>query len=133
MVRSNVLAIDGGTPAVTHPLPPMYPGGLRIGREEEDAVLAVVRSKRLFRYYGPEPGPSRVAELEDAFAAKVSTAHCLAVTSGSAALMCGLAGLGVGPGDEVLVPAYTWIATASAVLALGGVPILAEVDASLTL
>ena len=47
------LAIDGGAPAVTHPLPPMYPGGMRIGADEEQAVLEVLRSKRLFRYYGP--------------------------------------------------------------------------------
>jgi dTDP-4-amino-4,6-dideoxygalactose transaminase len=57
----------------------------------------------------------------------------VAVSSGSGALMCGLAALGVGPGDEVIVPAYTWIATASAVVAIGAVPILAEVDESLTL
>ncbi len=127
------LALEGGAPAVTQPLPPMYPGGMQIGREEEEAVLAVLRSKRLFRYYGPEPGPSRVAELEAAFAAVIGTKHCAAVTSGSASLMCGLAGLGIGPGDEVVVPAYTWVATAAAVVAMGAVPVLAEVDESLTL
>src|SRR5918994_571111 len=127
------LAIEGGMPGVTRPLPRMYPGGMRIGREEEEAVLEVLRSKRLLRYYGPTSGPSRVAELEEAFAAVIGTKHCAAVSSGSAALMCALAGLGVGPGDEVIVPAYTWIASASAVVAMGAVPILAEVDQSLTL
>lgn len=127
------LAIDGGAPVITAPLPPMYPGGMRIGQEEEEAVLSVLRSKRLFRYYGPEPGPSRVAELEAAFAAMVGVKHCAAVSSGSASLMAALAGLGVGPGDDVLVPAYTWIATASAIIALGAVPILVEVDESLTI
>jgi dTDP-4-amino-4,6-dideoxygalactose transaminase len=133
VAEATRLAIEGGTPAVTSPLPRMYPGGLRIGREEEEAVLDVLRSKRLFRYYGPTPGPSRVAELEDAFAAVMGVKHAAAVSSGSGALMCALAGLGVGPGDEVIVPAYTWIATASAVVAMGAVPILAEVDESLTL
>ena len=52
------LAIEGGSAAVTTPLPPMYPGGMRLGIEEEEAVLEVIRSKRMFRYYGPEPGPS---------------------------------------------------------------------------
>ena len=127
------LAINGGTPAVRQPLPPMYPGGLRIGQEEEDAVVEVIRSKRLFRYYGPQPGPSKVAELERAFAAHMGAAHCVAVTSGTGALMCALAGISIGPGDEVIVPAYTWIASASAVFAAGGVPIPAEVDESLTL
>jgi dTDP-4-amino-4,6-dideoxygalactose transaminase len=133
VAEATKLAIDGGTPAVTSPLPRMYPGGMRIGREEEEAVLEVLRSKRLFRYYGPTSGPSKVAELEEAFAAVIGTRHCAAVSSGSAALMCALAGLGVGPGDEVIVPAYTWIASASAVVAMGAVPILAEVDESLTL
>ncbi len=133
VVEAARLAIEGGTPAITTPLPRMYPGGMRIGREEEEAVLEVLRSKRLFRYYGPASGPSKVAELEEAFAAVIGTKHCAAVSSGSAALMCALAGLGIGPGDEVIVPAYTWIASASAVVAMGAVPILAEVDESLTL
>lgn len=133
MNNTNSLAINGGPKAVTQPLPPMYPGGLRIGAEEEAAVIEVVRSKRLFRYYGPTKGPSKVDALEQAFAERMGVAHCVAVGSGTASLMAGFAGLGVGPGDEVIVPAYTWIATASAVVALGGVPIIAEVDASLTL
>ncbi len=57
----------------------------------------------------------------------------MAVSSGSAALVCGLAALGLGPGDEVIIPAYTWIASAEAVIAVGAVPILAEIDQSLTL
>jgi len=127
------LAIDGGEPALSAPLPPMYPGGMRIDSEEEAAVLEVLRAKRLFRYYGPNPGPSRVAQLESEFAARTGSAYGLAVTSGTAALICGLRGLGIGPGDEVIVPAYTWIASASAVAAVGAVPIIAEVDDSLTL
>ncbi len=127
------LAIDGGTPAKKRPFPPMYPGGMAIDREEEEAVLEVLRSKRLFRYYGPQEGPSKAAELEEAFAAHMGTRHALAVTSGTAALICGLQGLGIGPGDEVIIPAYTWIASASSVLAVGGIPVPAEVDESLTL
>ena len=127
------LAIHGGTPARSQPFPPMYPGGMAIDQEEEQAVLEVLRCKRLFRYYGPNPGPSKAAELEQAFAAHMGTRYGLAVTSGTAALLSGLQGIGIGPGDEVIVPAYTWIASASAVLALGGIPVLAEVDESLTL
>src|SRR5262245_44158256 len=105
------LAIDGGTPPRRRPDPPMYPGGNLIGAEEEQAVIDVIRSKRLFRYYGPNPGPSRAAELEHAFAEFMGTRHAAAVTSGTAALICSLMGVGVGPGDEVIVPAYTWIAS----------------------
>lgn len=127
------LAIDGGEPAVRHGLPPMYPGGMRIAEAEEEAVLRVLRSKRLFRYYGPDEGPSEVAGLESAFSERLGTPHALGVASGTAALTCALAALGVGPGDEVIVPAYTWIATAAAVTAVGAVPVIAEVDDSLTL
>ena len=131
--ESERLAIQGGIPAKRRPDPPMYPGAMMIDQEEEQAVLEVLRSKRLFRYYGPDDGPSKVAELEQAFAAHMGTRHALAVTSGTAALICGLQGIGVGPGDEVIVPAYTWIASAAAVLAVGGVPVLAEIDGTLTL
>ena len=127
------LAINGGPRAIKHPLPPMYPGGMRIGAEEEHALLDVLRSKRLFRYYGPYPGTSKVEEFENAFAASIGTDHAVAMSSGTASLICGLAALGVGPGDEVIVPAYTWIGSAEAVIAVGAVPILAEIDQSLTL
>ncbi len=120
-------------PIKQRPNPPMYPGGMEIGAEEEAAVLEVLRSKRLFRYYGPNPGPSKTEELEQAFAAHMDATRALAVTSGTAALICGLQGIGIGPGDEVIVPAYTWIASAAAVAAVGGIPVLAEVDETLTL
>jgi 8-amino-3,8-dideoxy-alpha-D-manno-octulosonate transaminase len=130
---NDKLAIDGGAPARQRPNPPMYPGGMLIGDEEEQEVLDVLRTKRLFRYYGPEKGPSKVEALEQAFAAHMGVRRALAVTSGTAALICGLRAIGVGPGDEVIVPAYTWIASASAVLSTGAVPVVAEVDSSLTL
>ncbi|MDQ3855214.1 MAG: aminotransferase class I/II-fold pyridoxal phosphate-dependent enzyme [Chloroflexota bacterium] len=127
------LALEGGEPAVRQAVPPMYPGGLRIGREEEEAVLQVLRSKRLFRYYGPGTGTSKVQELEKAFAEYMGVGHSLAVASGTLALTAALAALEVGPGDEVIVPAYTWISTPAAVAAVGAVPVIAEVDSSLTL
>lgn len=132
-ISSAHLAMNGGEKAVRAALPPMYPGGLRIDAKEEAEVLSVLRAQRLFRYYGTQPGPSKVAELEQRFAAMIGVEHALAVTSGTAALICGLAALEIGPGDEVIVPAYTWIASAEAVLAVGAVPVVAEVDESLTL
>jgi dTDP-4-amino-4,6-dideoxygalactose transaminase len=127
------LAIDGGTASITTPIPEMYPGGLRLGAEEEEAVVEVIRAKRLFRYYGPNPGPSKVEELEKSFAQFMGRSFAVAVTSGTAALICGLQALEIGPGDEVIVPAYTWMASASAVVAVGAVPVIAEVDQSYTL
>lgn len=127
------LAIHGGKPAKARPAPPMYPGGNLIDAEEEAQVLEVLRARRLFRYYGPVEGPSKVDQLEAEFAAHMGTRRALAVTSGTAALICGLRAIGVGPGDEVILPAYTWIASASAVAAVGAVPVVAEIDDSLTL
>ena len=116
----------------------MFPGAMRLDRNEEDAAVAAVRelmrAKKLFRFYGVSPFQrSRVRQLERAFAARIGVARALAVNSGTSALVCGLTALGIGPGDEVIVPAYTWFSTASAVLAVGAVPVLAEVNESLNL
>ncbi len=102
-----------------------------IGKEEADAVQRVIESKKLFRYLDGDESES--ARFEAEWAAKIGARHAVAVTSGTAALIAALVGLGVGPGDEVIVPAYTFMATALAPLAVGAVPIIAEVDASLTL
>lgn len=114
-------------------LPPMFPGGYRIGAEEEAAVLEVVRSKRLFRYYGAVEGPSTVAAFERDVAEQLGVTHAVAVASGTTALTTALAAAGIGPGDQVIVPAYTWVSTAAAVVAVGAVPVIAEVDATLTI
>lgn len=127
------LAVNGGEPAKQRPDPPMYPGGMSIDEEEASAVLEVIRTKRLFRFYGPGDSVSKVAELERAFASFMGVNHAVAVTSGTAALTCGLQAIGVGPGDEVVLPAYTWIASAAAVISAGAVPVIAEVDRSLLL
>lgn len=127
------LAINGGNPARQRKPLPMYPGGNLIDQEEEASVLETLRARRLFRYYGPVEGPSKVDQLEAEFARTVGVRYSLAVTSGTASLICGLRGLGIGPGDEVIVPAYTWIASAAAVLAIGAIPVVAEIDDTLTL
>ena len=126
------LAIHGGTPVRTEPLLPGYPGGLLIGAEEKAAVLEVLDSQSLFRHYGPRP-LHKVAQLERAFAHAMGVRHAVAVTSGTAALITALAALGVGPGDEVVVPTYTWVATINAVVVLGAVPVFVDVDDTLTM
>ena len=127
------LARDGGNPARTRPEPPMYPGGMEVGREELEALARVIESKNLFRYYGIGDGPDEVLSFEREFAEHMGAKHALCVNAGSSALICALIGAGVGEGDEVIVPAYTWNATPNAVLATRALPVLAEVDESLTL
>jgi len=131
--RGLRLARDGGEPARTRPEWPMFPGGMEVGDEELEALERVVRSKNLFRYYGVGDGPQEVASFERELAEHLGARLALCVNAGSSALICALVGAGVGPGDEVIVPAYTWNATANAVLAAGALPVLAEVDESLTL
>ena len=102
-----------------------------IGAEEVEAVRRVIESGQLFRYRGGEGGETDKFEAE--WSEKIGVKHTIAVTSGTAALACAVVGLGIGPGDEVIVPAYTFMASALAALMAGAVPIIAEVDESLTL
>jgi dTDP-4-amino-4,6-dideoxygalactose transaminase len=111
----------------------MFPGGMEIAAEEIEAATRVLESKNVFRYYGVGDGPREVESFEREFAEHLGSRHALCVNAGSSALICGLIGAGVGPGDEVIVPAYTWNATPNAVIASGATPVLAEVDDSLTL
>lgn len=128
---TDTLAIDGGTPVRTDPLP-MGRGVALMGEEEVEAALAVLRSRSLFRYYGPDL-QGRVEAFEGAVRDQLGAAHAVATSSGTAALRCALAALGVGCGDEVVVPAFTFIASVNAVVSLGAVPVFAEVDHSLNL
>ncbi len=132
-MSTNQLAINGGPPAKQRPDPPMYPGGMSVDEAEEAAVLEVIRAKHLYRYHSPygDRSKSKVAALELAFAANKGVKFAVAVNSGTSALITGLRALGVGPGDEVLVPAYTWIASAAAIVEVGAVPVIVEVDETL--
>lgn len=130
--QNDRLAIQGGVPVRSEPLPGPYPGALLMGRAEEKAVIEVLRSKSLFRYYGPGT-PTRVSAFEKQFAMRMGARHALATCSGTAALKCALFGAGVGQGDEVLVPAYSYVATADVVLSLGAKPVFVEIDDTLTM
>ena len=102
----------------------------RIGEEEIEAVSRVIKSGKLFRYLG-EPGETDKFEKE--LAEKIGTKYAFSVNSGTSALICALVGLGIGPGDEVIVPGYTFMASATAVLAVGAIPVVCEVNESLTM
>ncbi|MCH7699657.1 MAG: DegT/DnrJ/EryC1/StrS family aminotransferase [Chloroflexi bacterium] len=93
-----------------------------IGPDEEQAVLDVLRSGRLAQ------GP-RVEEFEEAFAAYLGATHAIAVSSGTSALIVALSAHGIGDGDEVVVPTFTYAATANAVLLVGARPVLVDMSA----
>ena len=107
----------------------------RIGIEETEAVGRVIAGKVLFRRGNPEAGHQHeVEKFEAEWAAKIGSEYSLLLSGGgTAAIITALAALGIGPGDEVLVPAYTWMASATAVLNVGAIPVLCEVDETLGL
>jgi dTDP-4-amino-4,6-dideoxygalactose transaminase len=76
---------------------------------------------------------SEASQFEVELAKLVGVERALGLNSGTSGLICALVGVGVGPGDEVLVPAYTWVSSAASVLAVGAIPILVEIDRSLTI
>ena len=123
----NQLAIHGGTPVITEPIPSGVHGPSVIDEREIKAVNDVLRSRNLFRFVEN----SNVAAFEKEAAELLGVNHALMVNSGTSALICALTGLGIGPGDEVILPAYTFIATAAAIVAVGAVPVIAEIDTSL--
>lgn len=126
------LAIDGGVPVRTADWPPLIPGGSTYGEEEKHAVIEVIEARSPFRYYGIE-SLGKVDRFEAAYARYVGTRFALATHSGSTALSVALAALGVGPGTEVIMPAFMWIADVNAVVHLRAVPVLADIDDTLNL
>ncbi len=126
------LAINGGSPVRKSPLPPMHPGATFIGEAEQKAVKRVLESQSLFRYYGPN-FLNITSMFERSLSSYLGVKHVLGVNSGTSALHCALVGAGIGPGDEVIIPTYTWVSCPSAVVATGARPVLANIDKSLTL
>ena len=102
----------------------------RIGKEEIDAVARAIYSKDFFKING---SGQEVKHFEEEWKEYMGSDYCILMTSGMAALASALIGLGVGPGDEVIVPAYTYIATALAVTSVGAIPVIADIDETLTL
>jgi dTDP-4-amino-4,6-dideoxygalactose transaminase len=109
------------------------PGWYFVGPEEAAEVADVLASRELTRYrFGDAGAVSKAMALEREMAALLGVRHVLATNSGTSALLAALTALGIGPGDEVIVPGYTFIASIASVVFTGAVAVLAEVDESLT-
>ncbi len=141
------LALHGGSQAAA----PLGPFPTKIGREElleildlwemspENtekirAILAAekdLRGPHLFRYYTPHEG--KVGLAEQAMKKWIGTTYCLATNSCTSALVAAYRALGIGMGDEVIVPAYTFFATAATVVACNAIPVIVDVDETLCL
>lgn len=115
------LAIRGGTPVRTAP----YPRWPEVDERDVEAVAGVVRDGQLGGW--PEPGP-RNAEFSARFAAYQGAGHGIVMVNGTVTMEVALKALGIGWGDEVIVPALTFAATAYAAIAAGALPVIVDVE-----
>jgi len=131
LAAAPALAVEGGKPVREKPLSAGYYGTQYYDEAERNEVIDVVNTGRPFRWYGTgaEP-PKKVLTFEKEFAARMNAKYCLAVTSGTAALHCAMAAIGVGPGDEVILPAWTWHSCFNTIVLSGALPVFAEIDES---
>ncbi len=130
---ADKLAIHGGTPVNPGSAYPVFHGSEDFGDEEKASILRVLDKKRVFRFLREGAEDSEAAKLEALYRGLTGSRFALAVNGGTSALITAIVGAGVGPGDEVIVPAYTYIATPAAVIAARAVPVICEVDQSLNM
>jgi 8-amino-3,8-dideoxy-alpha-D-manno-octulosonate transaminase len=144
-MNKEKLAIEGGNRAVCE----LGPFPTKIGADELVEILDMwefspenaakikqiiegegnIKGPHLFRYYNPRP--SKVAAAEKAMIDLVGTKYCLAVNSCTSALVAGYRALGIGAGDEVIVPGYTFFATSATVASANAIPVIVDVDETL--
>ena len=111
------------------------PGFEIFGDEERKHVNDVLESGILMRYGfdGMRNNHWKAKEFETEFAKEMGTDYCQLVSSGTAALTVALASAGIGAGDEVIMPSFTFVASFESILALGAIPVLVDIDKTLTL
>jgi perosamine synthetase len=122
------LAALGGEPVIAETLAPYR----SMGEAEKRAVMEVMESDCLSGFYG-SPGPEflggpRVRAFEAAWRESYGVAHAISVNSATSGLVAAMGAIGIGPGDEVIVPPWTMSATAMAPLAYGGIPVFADIE-----
>jgi dTDP-4-amino-4,6-dideoxygalactose transaminase len=120
-IKSPALALLGGPKAMPEPYMEVWP---RISEEEITAVIELLRNGQV----SIKDGTGVIGEFERNWAAFIGSRFCLAQNNGTSAIHAGLFGLGVAPGDEVIVPSYTWLASVMPILSLNAVPVFCEVD-----
>jgi 8-amino-3,8-dideoxy-alpha-D-manno-octulosonate transaminase len=108
-------------------IPYEWPGSYFLGEEELAAAASVLKARSPFRFYG-HALQGYADRLEKAYCERLGRKHALAVNSGTAALSLAMSALGLGPGDEVLLPGYLWVSCIAAVIRAGAIPRLIDVD-----
>ena len=128
----NQLAINGGAPVRTTPFPTNMLGASLYGEEELTQLADVVREKSPFRFYGIGK-PEKVAAFEKRVCEKFGVKYALAVATGTSALSCAAVALGLGPGDEVIIPSFAWYSDYCTLINLGILPVFADIGEDLNL
>lgn len=126
------LALYGGEPVLKEKLPTNYLGVSFYGDEEMKELADVIREKSPFRHYGIG-SPNKVTSFENEVRKYFGCRYALAVSSGSSALSCAMVALGIGPGDEVIIPSFGWFSDFYAISGLGALPVFADIDENLAL
>ena len=121
------LAVEGGKPVRSARLTTQFEGANFIGEEEKRELDEAVETRSLFRFYGFTP-PQKARTFEEEFQKFMGVKYALGVTSGTAALHVAISALGVGPGDEVILPAETWHSDYNAIIMTGALPVFCEID-----
>jgi len=121
------LAVDGGEPVRKEMLAARPYGPQFYDDREKTELIQVLESRQPFRWWHSD---SKVFQFEKAYSAHLGVKYVLGVTSGTTALVTAMAALEVGPGDEVILPAWTWYADYDAIVLAGALPVFAEVDES---
>lgn len=117
----------------TEPLMPQeWPGSYYMGPEEVEAVTRVLMARSPFRFYGHDV-QHYADRVEDAFRERLGRKHALLVNSGTSALNVAMAAADVGPGDEVLLPGFLWVACLASIVRAGGIPRLVDIDDTFTM
>jgi dTDP-4-amino-4,6-dideoxygalactose transaminase len=112
--------------------PHEFPGAYWLDEQEDQAVQDVLHNGSLFRYYGLKT-PKYVDALEEAARKYYGVKYALGLNSGTGALTAAMSALGIGPGCEVILPSFLWVATVAAVIHQNAIPVLCEVDESLSM
>jgi len=126
------LALHGGEPVCKKQFPTNMLGASLIDDEELNELKDVIREKSPFRHYGIGH-PTKVTDFEKLAREYFGCKYALAVSSGSSALLCAIAALGIGPGDEVIIPAFAWYSDYCALVNFGVMPVFADIGEDLNL
>ena len=131
-IKMDKLAINGGEPVRKTDFPSSFLGVTLYGEEELAELTDVIKEKSPFRHYGIGT-PDKTEQFENAVCEYFGTKFALAVSSGTGALFCTIAALGIGPGDEVILPNFNWFSSYHAITNSGALPVFADINESLNI